>query len=101
MIFSVFDYTCATIPNDQILYLKQVKDDPRRNPPTVLRHRVCAIFEWQNRSNVAFSFVFALDAFAFALCINGHLGRKRASAVLFKLFINSNEKCLTTDALSA
>jgi len=66
MIFSVFDYTCAMIPNYQILYLKQVKDDPPQNPPTVFRVRVRALFEWQNRSKVAFSFVFA-----FALCING------------------------------
>ena len=73
MIFSVFDYTCAMIPNDQIVYLEQVKDDPPRNPPTVFRVRVSALFEWQNRSKVAFSFVFALNAFAFALCINGPL----------------------------
>ena len=57
------------IPNDQILYLKQVKDDPPRNPSTVFRVRVRALFELQNRSKVAFLFVFALDAFA--LCING------------------------------
>ena len=39
MIFSVFDYTCAMIRNDQILYLQQVKDDRPRNPPTVFRVR--------------------------------------------------------------
>jgi len=70
IIFSVFDYTCA---NDENLYLKQVKDDPPRNPQTVFRVRIRALFEWQNRLKVAFSFVFALDAFAFALCINGPL----------------------------
>ena len=70
IIFSVYDYTCAMIPTDQILYLKQVKDEPHRNPSTVFRVRVRALFEWQNRSKVTF----ALDAFAFAfaLCINGH-----------------------------
>jgi len=55
------------------LYLKQVKDEPPRNPSTVFRVRVRALFEWQNRSKVAFAFVFALDAFAFALCRNGPL----------------------------
>ena len=59
------------IPNDQIWYLKQVKDEPPCNPSTVFRVRVRALFEWQNRSKVKVAFVFALDAFAFALCING------------------------------
>ena len=71
MIFSGFDYICAMIPNDQIVYLKQVKDDQPRNPSTVFRVWVRSLYEWQNRSKVAFSFLFALDAFAFALCING------------------------------
>jgi len=62
MIFSVSDYTCAMIPNNRILYLKQVKDEPTRNLSTVSRVQVRALFEWQNRSKVAF---------AFALCING------------------------------
>jgi len=67
MIFSVSDYTCAMIPNDHIIYLKQVKDEPS----AVFRLSVRALFEWQNRSKVAVAFVFALDSFAFALCING------------------------------
>jgi len=75
MIFFVSNYTCTMIPNDKIWYLKQVKDEPPRNPSTVSRVRVRAllVFEWQNRSKVAVAFVFALDAFAFALCINGPL----------------------------
>ena len=73
MIYSVSDYTCAMISNDQVLYLKQVKYETLRNPSTVFRVRVRALFEWRNRSKVAFAFVFALDAFAFALCINGPL----------------------------
>jgi len=40
MIFSVSDYTCVMIPNDQILYLKHVKDEPPRNMSTVFRVRV-------------------------------------------------------------
>ena len=71
MIFVVSNYTCTMIPNDQIWYLKQVKDEPPCNPSTVFRVRVRALFEWQNRSKVAVAFVFALDAIAFALCING------------------------------
>ena len=66
LIFSVSDYTCTMIPNNQSLYLKQVKDEPS----TVFRVRVRALIEWQNRSKVAFAFVFSLDAFAYALCIN-------------------------------
>ena len=38
MIFSMSDYTCAMIPSDQILFLKQVKDEPPRNPSTVYAH---------------------------------------------------------------
>ena len=72
MIFSVFDYTCAMIPNDHLLYIKQVKDEPPWNPSTVFRVRVRALFEWQNCTKVAF--LFALGAFAVALCINGPLG---------------------------
>jgi len=68
MIFSVSDYTCVMIPNDQILYLKQEKDELHRKPSTVFSFRVHALFEWQNRSNVPF--VFALDALASVLCIN-------------------------------
>jgi len=52
MIFSVSDYTCVMIPNDQILYLKQVKDEPPRNPLTVFRVWVHALFECQNRVRV-------------------------------------------------
>jgi len=73
MLFFVSNYTCTMIPNDQISYLKQVKDEPPRNPSTVFRVRVRAQFEWQNHSKVAVAFVFTLDAFAFALCINGPL----------------------------
>jgi len=53
MIFFVSNYTCTMISNDQIWYLKQVKDEPSRNPSTVFRVRVRALFEWQNRSKVA------------------------------------------------
>ena len=70
MIFFVSNYTCTMIPNDQIWYLKQVKNEPHCNPSAVFRVRVRALFEWQNRSKVAVAFVFVLDAFAFALCIN-------------------------------
>ena len=45
MIFSVSDYTCVMIPNDQILYLNQAKDEPPRNPSTVFRVQVRALFE--------------------------------------------------------
>jgi len=41
--------TCAIISSDQILYLEQVKDEPPRNPLTVFRFRVRALFECQNR----------------------------------------------------
>jgi len=71
MVFFVSNYTCSMIPNDQIWYLKQEKDEPLCNPSTVFRVRVRALFEWQNRSKVAVAFVFALDAVAVALCING------------------------------
>jgi len=64
MIFFVSNYTCTMIPNDQIWYLKQVKDEQPCNPSTVFRVRVCALFEWQNLSKVAVAFVFVLDAFA-------------------------------------
>jgi len=47
MIFFVSNYTCAMIPNDQIWYLRQVKDEPPCNPSTVSRVRVRALFEWQ------------------------------------------------------
>ena len=45
MIFSVSEYTCAMIPNDQILYLNQAKDELPRNPSTVFRVQVRALFE--------------------------------------------------------
>jgi len=67
--YDVSDHTCAMIPNDQLLYLKQVNDEPHRNSSTVFRVWVRALFEWQNSSKVAFVFAFNLDAFA--LCING------------------------------
>ena len=50
------------ILNDQILYLKHVKDELSRNPSTVFRVRVRALFEQQNRSKVAFAFVSAAVA---------------------------------------
>jgi len=59
------------IPNDKIYISSKLKDEPPRNPWMVFRVRVRNLFEWQNRPKVAFAFVFALDAFAFALCING------------------------------
>jgi len=77
MIFFVSNYTCTMIPNDQIWYLKQVKEEPPRNPSTVFRVMVRALFEWQNRLKVAVAFVFVLDAFAFALCINRPLSTRR------------------------
>ena len=59
MIIFVSNYTCTIIPNDQIWYLKQVKDEPPCNPSTVFRIR--ALFKWQNRSKVAVAvrFVFS------------------------------------------
>jgi len=45
MIFSMSDYNCAMIPNAQILYLKQIIDEPPRNPSTVFRVRVRAVFQ--------------------------------------------------------
>jgi len=45
MISSVSDYACAAIPNDKILNLKQVKDEPPRNPSTIFRVRVRTVFE--------------------------------------------------------
>ena len=75
MISSVSDSTCAMIPNDQILSLTARKRQPPRKPSTVFRVRVHALFEWQNCPKVAFAFAFVLelDAFAFALFINGPL----------------------------
>jgi hypothetical protein len=48
---------------------KQEKNESPRKPPTVFRVWVRTQVEWQNCSKVAF--MFALNTFAFALCING------------------------------
>ena len=54
-------------PYAQILNLTTRKRKTALNTVEVLHGRVLALFEWQNCSKV--EFVFALDAFAFALCI--------------------------------
>jgi len=90
MIFFASNYTCTMIPNDQIWYLKQVKDEPPCNPSKVFRVRVRALFQWQNRLKVAVAFMFALDAFAFALCINGPWLWSAASASASSASVSSS-----------
>jgi len=69
MISSVSDYTCTMITNDQTLSLTARKRRAALKAVNEFARRVHALFEWQNCSKVAFAFVFALDVFAFALCI--------------------------------
>ena len=79
MIFSVSDYTCAILPYDQILYIKQIKDELPRNPSTVFRVRVRALFEWQKplksrvRVRVTFERVRAVYKRTFKVCLTTHL----------------------------